>query len=71
MTADQAGAVLNLMTGTIERESKTTRKVIAAVPNGNRDRKPDSTSRSACEIAVHIALSDIWFAMSAGKNLFA
>lgn len=71
MTADQASAVLNLMTGTIEGESATTRKVIAAVPNGNRDYKPDPKSRSAWDIAVHIALSDIWFAESILKGEFA
>lgn len=71
MTADQASAVLNLMTGTIEGESAMTRKVIAAVPNGNRDYKPDPKSRSAWEIAVHIALSDIWFADSILSGEFA
>jgi uncharacterized damage-inducible protein DinB len=59
------------MTGTIEREAATTRKVIAAVPNGNRDYKPDPKSRSAWDIAVHIALSDIWFADSILKGEFA
>jgi uncharacterized damage-inducible protein DinB len=64
MTADQARAIVDLMTGTIENESKATRKVIAAVPNGNRDYKPDPKSRSAWEVAVHIAVNDIWFADS-------
>jgi uncharacterized damage-inducible protein DinB len=71
MTTDQASAVLHLMTKTIEAESATTRKVIAAVPNGNRDYKPDPKSRSAWDIAVHIALSDIWFADSILKGEFA
>ena len=71
MTADQATAVRNLMIGTIEGEAATTRKVIAAVPSGNRDYKPDPKSRSAWEIAVHIALSDIWFADSILKGEFA
>ncbi len=64
MNADQARAVLDLMTGTIEQESAMTRKVIAAVPNGNRDYKPDAKSRSAWEIATHIATTDVWFADS-------
>ena len=65
------GVVLNLMTATIEGESKTLRKVIAAVPNGNRDDKPDPRSRSAWEIAVHIAQSDIWFAECLMNGEFA
>ena len=62
MTAETANAILHSMVGSLESESKTTRKVIAAVPNGNRDYKPDPKSRSAWEVAVHIATSDIWFA---------
>ena len=69
MNAEQAGAIVQLLTGTIEREAAGTRKVLSAVPNGNRDYKPDPKSRSAWDIAVHIAMSDIWFADSilAGK----
>ena len=62
MNAEQARAILNAMAGSIEGESVTTRKVIAAVPAGNRDYKPDAKSRSAWEVATHLALSDIWFA---------
>jgi len=64
MNAEQATAIVQLLTGTIEREAGSTRKVFAAVPNGNRDYKPDPKSRSAWELAVHLAMSDIWFADS-------
>ena len=64
MNADQATAIVQLLTGTIENEGSATRKVLAAVPNGNRDYKPDPKSRSAWELAVHLATSDIWFADS-------
>jgi len=62
MNAEQAKAVLAALTGSLESESVTTRKVIAAVPAGNRDYKPDPRSRTAWEIATHIATSDMWFA---------
>src|SRR3954470_9928816 len=62
MNAEQARAVLDAITASLESESVTTRKVIAAVPAANRDYKPDAKSRSAWEIATHIATSDIWFA---------
>lgn len=62
MNAEQARAILGAMTESIENESVATRKVIAAVPAGNRDYKPDAKSRTAWEIATHIATSDIWFA---------
>ena len=64
MTPDQARAILDVLTGSIESESVATRKVIAAVPHGNRDFKPDPKSRTAWEIAVHLAISDMWFADS-------
>ena len=64
MNAEQAAAVVQVLTGTIESEGGATRKVIAAVPAGNRDYKPDPKSRSAWDIAVHIAMSDVWFADS-------
>jgi uncharacterized damage-inducible protein DinB len=69
MNAEQATAIVQLLTGTIENEGRATRKVLAAVPAGNRDYKPDPKSRSAWDIAVHIAMSDVWFADSilAGK----
>jgi uncharacterized damage-inducible protein DinB len=62
MNAEQARALVAVMTGSLENESVATRKVIAAVPAGNRDYKPDPKSRSAWEIATHLATSDMWFA---------
>ena len=69
MNAEQAAAVVQLLTATIEAEGKATHKVLAAVPTGNRNYKPDPKSRSAWELAVHLAMADVWFADSilAGK----
>ena len=71
MNAEQANALLHALTASLEHESVTTRKVIAAVPAGNRDYKPDPKSRTAWEIATHIATSDIWFADCILKGEFA
>jgi uncharacterized damage-inducible protein DinB len=62
MNAEQARALVTALTDSLEHESVATRKVIAAVPAGNRHYKPDPKSRSAWEIATHLALSDMWFA---------
>lgn len=62
MTADQARALVEVLTTAIQNESAGTRKVIAAVPNNNRDYRPDPKSRTAWEIATHLALSEMWFA---------
>lgn len=70
MNAEQARAVADVLTGSIEQEAAATRKVISAIPNGNRDYKPDPKSRSAWELAVHIVLSDIWFADCILRGVF-
>ena len=61
MNADQAKFLVehyaNVMTG----EHAATLKVLAAVKDDNRDYKPDAKSRSAWELATHLATSDIWF----------
>ncbi|MBM3818294.1 MAG: hypothetical protein FJW14_04625 [Acidimicrobiia bacterium] len=61
MTPDQARAAADLMATVWEGETGTTEKVLAAVDKGNRDYKPDPKSRSAWEVAVHIATADVWF----------
>jgi uncharacterized damage-inducible protein DinB len=70
MNADQAKAIVELLTSTIENEGGATRKVLGAVPNGNRDYKPDPKSRSAWDLAVHLAMSDVWFADSILQGQF-
>lgn len=69
MNADQGKAFLNFFLGTIEQEAPTTGKVIAAVPNDRKSYKPDEKSKTAHELAWHIASSEIFFldAMLAGK----
>jgi uncharacterized damage-inducible protein DinB len=62
MNAEQARALVEVLTNTIEQESAATCKVLAAVPNENRDYKPDAKSRSAWELATHLATGDMWFA---------
>lgn len=70
MTADQAKAVSDLMTSTIEQESAATKKVIGALATANREYKPDPRSRSAWDLAVHIATTDVWFADSILQGKF-
>ena len=61
MNPEQAKAAADLLAATWEGESKATAQVISAVGTGNRDYKPDPKSRSAWDLATHIATSDIWF----------
>lgn len=61
MNADQAKFLTEFFANILEMEAKTTAKVLAAVPDDRRDYKPDDKSRTAWELATHLATSDVWF----------
>jgi uncharacterized damage-inducible protein DinB len=69
MNPEQAQMLLAVMTGSIEREAVGTRKVISAITDPNF--KPDAKSRTAMEVATHLATSDVWFADSIANGAFA
>jgi uncharacterized damage-inducible protein DinB len=51
----------DVLLGTIKNESRTTRKVLEAVPADKGDYRPDACSRTAIELVRHIAAADIRF----------
>jgi uncharacterized damage-inducible protein DinB len=61
MTSDQAKAAAELMTTVWEGEFPATCRVLAAVKDDTRGYKPDPKSRTAWDLAVHMATADIWF----------
>jgi uncharacterized damage-inducible protein DinB len=61
MKAEQATFLAQQLTAMIEGEFPATCKVLKAVNDGDRDYKPDPKSRSAWELAAHIATGDVWF----------
>ena len=70
MNPEQATFLLNeIYLPQIRNEHKTTRRVIEAVPADNCSWKPDPTSKSALELAWHIASSECFFlnGIAAGK----
>lgn len=71
MNADQAKFLADYFAGLLERETATTVKILAAVPDGRRDYKPDPKSRTAWELAKHLATSDVWFLQSVIDGRFA
>jgi uncharacterized damage-inducible protein DinB len=71
MNAEQAKVAAEAMTTLWEGEFPATVQVLAAVNNSNRDYKPDAKSRSAWDLAVHLATADIWFADSIANGKFA
>ena len=61
MTPDQAKAAAEAFTMLWEGEFPVTCQVLAAVKDDNRDYRPDPKSRSAWQLATHIATADVWF----------
>ncbi len=61
LTPDFIFAYRELILSTIVAESKTTRKVIAAIPEVSKDYRPDRLSRTARELAWHIVYEDVAF----------
>jgi len=57
----QAKFLADQLTRIWEGEFPATCKVLAAVPDDKRDYKPDPKSRTAWELATHLATADIWF----------
>jgi uncharacterized damage-inducible protein DinB len=50
-----------LMLDGVAREVETTKKVLAAIPEGKRDYRPDPHARTAWELAWHLANTDVQF----------
>ena len=60
-TPDFALAYRAMMLDGIGREVEITKRVLAAVPDGKRDYRPDPHARTAWELAWHIANTDVQF----------
>ena len=58
LTPDQAKFVLVAALPTLKNEHQTTRRVIEAIPLDKGDYRPDAVSKTALELAWHIAASE-------------
>ena len=70
MTADQAKAVGAALGQQLQYEWMATVKVIEAIPEANKNWKPAESSRSAWELALHLAETDVWFLESVLNQKF-
>jgi uncharacterized damage-inducible protein DinB len=61
MTPEQASFLAGQFVDLMTREARTTAKILRAVPESGRDYRPDPKSRTAWDLATHIAQSDVWF----------
>ena len=51
----------DLLLGTLKNESRTTKKILEAVPAGKTDYRPDPCARTAMELVRHIAGAEMRF----------
>lgn len=58
------------MTGLWQGEYPATMRVLSAMKDEGRDYKPHDKSRSAWQLATHIATSDLWFLDCIEKGAF-
>ncbi len=71
LTAEQAHLfVHNVVLGTLKNESRTTRSILAAVPQGSLDYRPDPCAKTANELLRHIASADNFFLKSVADGAF-
>jgi uncharacterized damage-inducible protein DinB len=60
-TPDFALGYRAMMLDGLAREVATTKKVLAAIPDGRKDYRPDPNARTAWELAWHLANTDVQF----------
>jgi uncharacterized damage-inducible protein DinB len=60
-TPEFAQGYCAMMLDGLAREVEITKKVLAAIPEGKRDYRPDPHARTAWELAWHIANTDVQF----------
>ncbi len=61
MTPDQARFLFEFLLSQLESEQNVTRKILSWVPPEKVGYRPAPKSRSAFELARHIAAVEIWF----------
>ena len=70
MQPDQAKLLSEALLANIEAESATTKKVLAAVPDGNPGYKPHEKCTAVMDLCWHIVSSEVWFLNSIADGQF-
>ena len=61
MTPEQGAFLAETLLPQVQKEYLTTRRVLKAIPVAKQGYRPHPDSRSALELAWHLASSDVWF----------
>ncbi len=70
MTGEQATFLAEHLVNLMRGEFAATSKVLGAVKDERRDYRPDPKSRTAWELATHLATADVWFLDSVINGAF-
>ncbi len=70
MTPQEARVAANMIGTQLQHEWMTTARVLGAVPEASKQWKPDDKARSAWDLAVHTAQTDVWFLDSLLRGSF-
>ena len=70
MNPAEAKGMSQMLIAGVERESQTTRKVVAALPENQLDFKLGDKGRTARELAWHLVASEVWFVDGIAKGDF-
>src|SRR5437868_9263702 len=71
LTSEQAHFLLhNVFLATLKTESRTTKKILEAVPADKASYQPDPCAKSAIELVRHIAVADNFFMESVLNGVF-
>jgi uncharacterized damage-inducible protein DinB len=71
VSAEFATAFRDYMLKTMAQEKETSKRVFAAIPDARSDYRPDPKSRSAWELAWHVALEDVVLLEQLSERKFA
>lgn len=72
MTPEQAVVIFDFLLPQIETETKTTRKLLAAVPcDKGSDYSPAGKCKTTNQLVSHLVRTDIWFLKSMARGEFA
>jgi uncharacterized damage-inducible protein DinB len=61
MSPEQGKMLCTVFTDTMKTETEATKKVIRAIPEDKKAYKPDPKSKTAHELAWHLATAEVWF----------
>ena len=71
MTSENALFLRDTLLRQLTNEHGTTKRVIAAIPSGHLEYRPDPKAKTAFDLAWHIASSEIFFLTAVGAGGFS